>query len=45
MSEEVKYRKWFYRRNLLVSRGEEMNRGIINKLTRKIRKYERENGE
>ena len=43
MSDNVNYFRWIYRRNLLTSRGEEMNRGIINKLTRKIRKYEKEN--
>lgn len=43
MSEYVKYLKWQYRRNLLQARGEEMNRGIINKLNRKIRKYTKEN--
>ena len=40
MSERTQYMKWIYRRNLLTSRGEEMNRGIINKLSRKIRKYQ-----
>lgn len=43
MTDKTNYLKWLYRRNLLTSRGEEMNRGIINKLTRKIRKYEKEN--
>ena len=37
------YLRWLYRRNLLASRGEEMNKGLINKLNRKIRKYEKEN--
>lgn len=37
------YLKWKFRVKLLTSRGEEMNRGIINKLNRKIRKYEKEN--
>lgn len=43
MSEYTKYLKWVYRRNLLRARGEEVNRGIIGKLERKIRKYEKEN--
>ena len=43
MSKYVRYLSWIYRRNLLISRGEEMNRGIINKLSRKIRNYEKEN--
>ena len=43
MSEHSKYLRWLYRRNLLKSRGEEMNRGLIGKLERKIRKYEKEN--
>lgn len=43
MSKYVCYLRWIYRRNLLISRGEEMNRGIINKLSRKIRNYEKEN--
>jgi len=42
MSEYTKYLRWLYRRNLLRSRGEELNRGIISKLERKIRKYEKE---
>lgn len=42
MSEYTKYLRWLYRRNLLRSRGEELNRGIIGKLERKIRKYEKE---
>lgn len=40
MNEYTNYLKWLYRRNLLISRGEEKNRGIIGKLNRKIRKYE-----
>ena len=43
MTKESMYLRWVYRRNLLISRGEEMNRGLINKLNRKIRKYEKEN--
>ena len=43
MSEYTNYLKWQYRRNLLRARGEEMNKGIIGKLNRKIRKYEKEN--
>lgn len=43
MSEKAKYLRWLYRRNLLKERGEEVNRGIIAKLNRKIRKYEKEN--
>lgn len=43
MSEYANYLKWQYRRKLLIARGEEENRGIIGKLTRKIRKYEKEN--
>ena len=43
MSEYAKYLRWLYRRNLLKARGEEVNRGIIGKLERKIRKYEKEN--
>ena len=43
MSEKARYLKWLYRRNLLKERGEEVNRGIIAKLNRKIRKYEKEN--
>lgn len=43
MSEYTKYLRWLYRRNLLKARGEEVNRGIIGKLNRKIRKYEKEN--
>ena len=40
MNEYSKYLRWLYRRNLLRARGEEMNRGLIRKLTRKIRHYE-----
>lgn len=43
MSEHTQYLRWIYRRNLLIARGEEKNRGIIGKLNRKIRKYEKEN--
>jgi len=43
MNEYTKYLKWQYRRNLLKARGEEMNKGLIGKLNRKIRKYEKEN--
>ena len=41
MNEYANYLKWQYRRDLLKSRGEEMNRGIIAKLNRKIRHYEK----
>jgi len=40
MNEYTNYLKWLYRRNLLKTRGEEINRGIIGKLNRKIRHYE-----
>lgn len=40
MNEHTNYLKWQYRRNLLKARGEEVNRGIIAKLSRKIRHYE-----
>ena len=40
MSEYTNYLKWIYRRNLLISRGEEKNHGLISKLNRKIRNYE-----
>ena len=40
MNEYTKYLKWRYRCNLLSARGEEMNRGIIRKLNRKIKYYE-----
>ena len=43
MSEYAQYLKWLYRRNLLKARGEEVNRGLIAKLNRKIRKYEAQN--
>ena len=43
MSEYSKYLMWIYRRNLLSARSAEENRGIINKLNRKIRNYEKEN--
>lgn len=43
MNEYTNYLKWLYRRSLLKARGEEVNRGIICKLERKIRKYEKEN--
>lgn len=39
MSEYTNYLKWIYRCSLLKARGEEMNRGIIGKLNRKIRMY------
>lgn len=42
MNNYINYLKWIYRRNLLTSRGAEMNKGIINKLNRKIRNYEKE---
>lgn len=40
MSEYARYLRWIYRRNLLMARGEEKNRGLIGKLNRKIRNYE-----
>ncbi len=40
MNEYTNYLRWQYRRNLLRARGEEMNKGLIAKLTRKIRGYE-----
>lgn len=43
MSEYSKYLRWLYRRNLLKARGEEANRGLIAKLNRKIKNYEKEN--
>ncbi len=43
MNEHTKYLRWLYRLNLLKSRGEEINKGIIGKLNRKIRQYEKEN--
>lgn len=42
MSEYSKYLRWLYRRNLLKFRGEEVNKGLIAKLNRKIRNYEKE---
>ena len=39
MSEYTKYLNWMYRVNLLKARGEEVNKGLIAKLNRKIRKY------
>lgn len=39
MSEYTKYLNWMYRVNLLKARGEEVNRGLIAKLNRKIRRY------
>ena len=41
MNEYTRYLRCLYRRNLLKARGEEENRGLIAKLNRKIRKYER----
>ena len=43
MNMNSRYLSWLYRRKVLAERGEEMNRGIINKLNRKIRNYEKEN--
>lgn len=43
MNNYSRYLKWIYRRNLLTQRGAEMNKGLINKLNRKIHKYEKEN--
>lgn len=43
MNEYTKYLRWLYRRNLLIARGEEANRGLIAKLNRKIRQYEGKN--
>ena len=43
MEKESRYLSWLYRRKVLTERGEEMNRGIISKLNRKIRNYEKEN--
>ena len=40
MSEYTKYLRWLYRRNLLKARSEELNKGLIGKLNRKIRMYE-----
>lgn len=41
MSEYARYLNWLYRRNLLNERGAEDRKGIIAKLNRKIRNYER----
>lgn len=41
MSEYAKYLRWLYRRGLLKARGEEENRGLIAKLNRQIRNYEK----
>ena len=41
MNEYGRYLSWLYRRNLLSERGAEMNKGIIAKLNRKIRNYEK----
>ena len=43
MNEKARYLSWLYRRNLLMERGAEDRKGIIAKLNRKIRKYEKEN--
>lgn len=43
MNERAKYLRWLYRRNLLMERGAEENKGLIRKLNRKIRRYEKEN--
>ena len=43
LSKYAKYLRWLYRRNLLISRGEEMNHGLIGKLNRQIRNYEAQN--
>ena len=43
MNKKTRYLRWLYRRNLLMSRGAEVNRGLINKLNRQIRNYEKEN--
>ena len=43
MSKYAKYLRCLYRRNLLTERGAEMNKGLIAKLNRKIRQYEKEN--
>ena len=39
MSEYSKYLRWLYRRNLLIARSAEENKGLIAKLNRKIRNY------
>ena len=41
MNEYARYLSWVYRRNLLTERGVEERKGIITKLNRKIRNYER----
>ena len=41
MNCEILKLKYAYRINLLTARGEEMNRGIINKLKRKLRRLEK----
>lgn len=41
MSEQARYLSWLYRRNLLTERGAEDRKGIIAKLNRKIRNYEK----
>ena len=43
MNDKARYLSWLYRRNLLTERGAEDRKGIIAKLNRKIRKYEKEN--
>ncbi len=43
MNNKTKYLFWLYRRNLMLERGAEDRKGIIAKLNRKIRKYEKEN--
>ena len=42
MNKEYLRMKYQYRINLLASRGEEMNRGIIHKLQRKLRRLDNE---
>ena len=42
MNKELLKLKYQYRINLLMSRGEEMNRGIIHKLQRKLRRLDAE---
>lgn len=41
MNKELLKLKYQYRINLLTSRGEEMNHGIIHKLQRKLRRLEK----
>ena len=41
MNEYARYLSWIYRRNLLTERGTEERKGLISKLNRKIRNYER----